>query len=228
MAEAHEHVIGPTLEKGVQIPGWFWISGPLSEIVQKRISKVAYSMVEKKSMMKRHKNKLTVTIVGAGGTAGCHITDKLLKRDYDLLFVEKEEGIAKLRERELSNAEAEEAVPRSDIVIMAVPDAKIGDISRNIVPMVKKNAIVILPDALAACARDVALHNDCTFVITHSYHPALFGEQDTPEVRNDFFGGIAKQDIVISLLQGNEEDLQKANESAWKCYPGCNLPQNHS
>jgi len=169
-------------------------------------------MVKEKCKMERHGKKLNVAIIGAGGTAGSHITDKLLKRDYSLFLVEKGEGVARLDERGLPTAKLEEAVPISDIVVMAVPDAKIGEISRNVVPMMKGDAIMILPDPSAAYAGEIALRDDCTFVITHPCHPALFGEQDTPEARKDFFGGIAKQDIVIALLHGREENFEKAKQ----------------
>jgi len=162
--------------------------------------------------MEKHGNKPNVAIIGAGGTAGSHITDKLLKKDYSLFLVEKGEGIARLRERGLPSTKLEEAVPESDIVIMAIPDAKIGEVSRNVVPMMKKDAIMILPDPSAAYAGEITLRDDCTFVITHPCHPTLFGEQDTPEARKDFFGGIAKQDIVIALLHGREENFKKAKK----------------
>lgn len=162
--------------------------------------------------MKKAGNKLTVTIIGAAGTAGSLVTDKLLKRDYNLLFCEKGDGIAKLRERGLIATGIEEAVPASDVVIMTVPDARIGEISKNVVPMMKKDATMILLDPAAAYAGELALRDDCTFIVTHPCHPPLFGEQDTPEARKDFFGGIAEQDIVIALLQGKEENLQKAEK----------------
>lgn len=162
--------------------------------------------------MKKAGNKLTVTIIGAAGTAGSLVTDKLLKRDYNLLFCEKGDGIAKLHERGLIATGIEEAVPASDVVIMTVPDARIGEISKNVVPMMKKDATMILLDPAAAYAGELALRDDCTFIVTHPCHPPLFGEQDTPEARKDFFGGIAEQDIVIALLQGKEENLQKAEK----------------
>lgn len=71
---------------------------------------------------------------------------------------------------------------------------------------------MILLDPAAAYLREVAMRDDCTFVIAHPCHPTLFGEQDSFEAYNDFFGGIAKQDIVIALLHGNEENLKTAEK----------------
>ena len=162
--------------------------------------------------MKRDEDKLTITIIGAGGTAGSRVTEMLLKGDYNLLFCEKGEGIARLRKRGLVNTKLEEAVPVSDVVIMTVPDAKIGEVSKIVVPMMKKDATMILLDPAAAYVGELVLREDCTFVIAHPCHPPLFGEQETPEARKDFFGGIAKQDIVIALLQGNREKFKTAEQ----------------
>ncbi len=164
--------------------------------------------------MNRSREKLTIAIIGAGGKMGSRITDNLLKRYYNLILCEKgEAGLARICEKGLSNTETEEAVPLSDVIIMAVPDAKLGGISKNVVPMMKKDATMILLDPAAVYAGEIALRDDCTFVVTHPCHPPLFREQDTPEARNDFFGGIAaKQDIVIALLQGKEENFQKAKQ----------------
>lgn len=155
-------------------------------------------------------SKLTVTVIGAGGTAGSFIVDRLLKGNYNVLLCEKGEGIKKLRERGFEPSEVEEAIPVSDVVIMAVPDDKIGEVSKAIVPMMKEDAIMILLDAAAAYIGDVYLRGDCTFIIAHPCHPQLFREYETPEAYRDFFGGVAKQDIVIALLQGRSEKLEVA------------------
>jgi len=157
---------------------------------------------------------MIVGIIGAGGKMGCRITDNLLKTDYELLFCENgKAGIERLKERNVSLTSIEETAKTSDIVILAVPDAKINEISHYIVPMLKKDAALVTLDPSAAYAGELALRDDCTFVVTHPCHPALFSEQDTDEARRDFFGGIAaKQDIVIALLQGKEEIFEKAQK----------------
>lgn len=167
------------------------------------------------------KNKeLKVAIIGAGGKMGCRITDNLVKEDYQLLLCENgEAGIARLEERGLSTTPSEEAVPQADIIILAVPDVLIGKISANVVPQMKPDATLILLDPAAAYAEQVLLRDDCTFVVTHPCHPALFSEQDTPEARQDMFGGIAaKQDIVIALHAGKEENFKVAEEVCIKMF----------
>jgi len=171
-----------------------------------------HAVSEGEGGMKRGGNLLTIAIIGAAGKMGSRITDNLSRGDFSLLLCENgDAGISRIRERGFSNTETKWAVPSSDVIIMAVPDAKIGGISKDIVPMMKAGATMILLDPAAAYIGELALREDCNFVVTHPCHPALFGEQDTPEARRDFFGGVAaKQDIVIALLRGDEGDFQMA------------------
>jgi hypothetical protein len=84
-------------------------------------------------------------------------------------------------------------------------------VSADVVPRMQPGAVAILLDPAAAHNDEVCLRDDCSFVVTHPCHPPLFGEQDTPEARRDFFGGIhAKQDIVVALHRGTEESYRLA------------------
>ena len=156
--------------------------------------------------------KLAVTVIGAGGKMGCRITDNLVKFDYNLFFCGNgEAGVERLKERGLRTTAIEEAVVKSDVVILAVPDAKINEISKHVVPMLTEDTTVVLLDPAAAYAGELALREDCTFVVTHPCHPELFYEQKTEAAKKDFFGGIAaEQDIVIALVQGKEKLFEKA------------------
>ncbi|WP_245996137.1 phosphogluconate dehydrogenase C-terminal domain-containing protein [Paenibacillus taihuensis] len=156
----------------------------------------------------------TIALIGAGGKMGCRITDNLKTAEYRLLLCEQSEsGIARIAERGLSITPNGEALAEADFVILAVPDAIIGPLSELIVPKLRPNTTVIVLDPAAAYANQVALRDDCTFVVTHPCHPALFEEQDSPEARKDMFGGIAaKQDIVIALHQGREDLYDEAEQ----------------
>lgn len=156
--------------------------------------------------------RLAICIVGAGGKMGSRITDNLRKLPYALSCVEKAEaGIRRLADKGLAVSAAETAVPASDIVVLAVPDARMAGVTREVVPLMKKGATAILLDPAAAYNGEVRLRDDCTFVVTHPCHPPLFGEQATPEARADFFGGIAAtQDIVVALYRGSEENFRAA------------------
>ena len=157
---------------------------------------------------------ITITIMGAGGKMGVRILNNLVKTRHKLLLCESAElAVKSIEERGLSVTAMEEAVPGSDIIIMAVPDAVLGKISHDVVPRMKENATFILLDPAAAYAKELAFRGDCTFVVTHPCHPGLFTEQETPEARADMFGGVAaKQDIVIALLHGREDLFNVAEE----------------
>jgi hypothetical protein len=152
--------------------------------------------------------------MGAGGKMGLRILNNLVKTEYRLLLCEVgERGIKSIEEKGLSVTAMQEAVPEGDYVIMAVPDAVLGKVSHSVVPRMKPGATFILLDPAAAYAEEIVLRDDCTFVVTHPCHPGLFSEQETPEAKADMFGGIAaKQDIVVALLQGGEEQFKVAEQ----------------
>lgn len=159
---------------------------------------------------------LTITILGAAGKMGDRITNNLVKYDYNLLFCEKgEAAIENLNERGLNNTKSEEAIPGSDLIILSVPDTLIGKISEQVVPMMKKDATLLLLDPAAAYAEEVTLREDCSFVVVHPGHPPLYREQDNLESYGDFFGGVlARQDVVAALIQGKEENFEIAKKVA--------------
>ena len=165
-------------------------------------------------MMIKKSEILTVCIIGAGGKMGCRITDNLVKCNYNLFLCENgEAGILRLKDRGLSTTPAEEAVVQSNVVILAVPDTKINEVSNYVVPMLREDTVVVLLDPAAAYAGELALRDDCTFVVTHPCHPELFYEQKTAAAKLDFFGGVAaEQDIVIALVQGKEGLFEHAQK----------------
>jgi hypothetical protein len=143
------------------------------------------------------------------GTRGL---ENLSTEQYTLLPCEKSPaGIERVEAKGFEVTLSEEAIPQSDVVVLAVPDALIKPTSAQLVPLMKPDSTCILLDPAAAYLGEVALRDDCSFVVSHPCHPALFAEQDSMEALKDHFGGtLAKQDIVIALLQGKEEKLQTA------------------
>ncbi len=152
--------------------------------------------------------KLIVSVIGAGGKMGTRTSKNLAKApdEIELLLVEAAEaGKKAIRERGFEVSAAEEAVPKSDIVVLAVPDTVMMKVSQGIVAMMRPGAGLIILDPAAAVMKEVALRDDCTFAITHPCHPSYFLDQDTYEARHDFFGGMGgKQDIVVSKIQGDD------------------------
>jgi hypothetical protein len=170
--------------------------------------------------MKSDQKKLTVTLMGAGGFAGWVILNNLVKTDHNLLICEiSPKAIEKIKGKGLSIIAMEEAVPLSDFIIMAVPDRFLGKISHNVVPRMKSGSTFILLDPAAAYAKEIALRDDCTFVVVHPCHPSLFSECKTAEERSDKWGGAAaKQDLVIALIQGIEKNFQIAEDISMQMF----------
>ncbi len=158
--------------------------------------------------------KIVVSVIGAGGKMGTRVTNNLAKHldRIDLNFCENSEaGIASIKARGFSTVAAETAVPKSDVVVLAIPDVIIKTVSVGMVKLMRPGATMIILDPAAAVARELALRDDCTFVVSHPCHPSYFTEQDSPEAKRDYFGGVAgKQDLVLSKIQGDDENFVAA------------------
>lgn len=158
------------------------------------------------------KTSQLIAVLGARGKMGSRISANLTKHGYDFVSCARDEaGLAALSVQGYRAMTSEEASRIADIVIFALPDAALPNLSRQLVPLLKPGAIVITLDPAAARAKQLTLRDDCTFVVVHPCHPVIFGNYDTPEERADQFGGVAaKQDIVIALLQGHEDAFETA------------------
>lgn len=157
--------------------------------------------------------KISIAVIGAAGKIGQRITTKLLKGDYNVLLCEKGEGKTKITKKGLKVFDAEEGVQQADIIIMAVPDEHMGEISNILVPLVKPDSIIIVLDAGAPYAGEFKTRNDCTFIATHPCHKSVFSYEENAEAQADVYGGgVAKQDIVIALMSGKEEKFELAKK----------------
>lgn len=155
----------------------------------------------------------TVAVLGAAGNMGSCIAWNLLESEYQTFLCEKGEGVNQLCKKGLENTEISKAVPKSDFVVMAVPDHKIGNISADVVPAMCENATMILLDHAAAYGEELTMREDCNFVVTHPCHPPLFEERETPEEHKDYYGGVvAQQDILVALVEGSDAAFAKARK----------------
>jgi len=151
--------------------------------------------------------KMKIALLGAGGKMGCRITKKIKDIDkYDISYVEiNEEGINRLEKLGVSITPEKEAVNNGDIIILAIPDRAIKKVSHKIVPWLKAGTIVIGLDPAIPYAGGLPERKDITYFVVHPCHPPLFHSETNPEAMVNWFGGIAKQDIVCALYQGPEE-----------------------
>ncbi|MFT3960332.1 phosphogluconate dehydrogenase C-terminal domain-containing protein [Propionivibrio sp.] len=158
--------------------------------------------------------RIVVSVIGAGGKMGTRVSNNLAKHpdSIDLRFCENSAGgVAAIQARGFSVVAAETAVPESDIVVLAVPDVIIKKVSVGIVALMKPGATLIILDPAAAVARELALRDDCSFVVTHPCHPSYFVNQESEEARADAFGGIAAtQDLVMAKIQGDDANFANA------------------
>ncbi|NWF85046.1 MAG: hypothetical protein HXY18_14605 [Bryobacteraceae bacterium] len=143
----------------------------------------------------------SVAIIGAGGKMGARAVDKLSAANrWRLLLCESDPSKAAA----LATTPLDEAMQSADHVVMAVPDALIGRISRDLVPRMKQGGTLIMLDAAAAYVGQLASRPGVTQMIAHPCHPPFFTVQPTPEAQADYFGGVAAQDIIVSLIEGDE------------------------
>jgi len=156
----------------------------------------------------------TVVIVGAGGKMGTRAAEKLAKDSrYNVVLCESSAERARALEEEgFKVAGLDAALPGADFVVLAVPDAFIGQIAQQVVPKMKQESTLIMLDAAAAYVNQLPEPGSLTFIITHPCHPPFFTDQATPEARRDYFGGTAEQDMVIALAAGSESKFEQAKE----------------
>ena len=149
----------------------------------------------------------TITLMGAGGKMGCRITDNLRKTEFAVRHVETGgRGIAALRQRGISPVTAEEALPYSDVVILALPDNRIGQVVKRLDPHLRSGTMLVALDIAAPLAGELPRREDLVYFVTHPCHPSVFGGETEPEAQLDFVGGVrARQNIVCCLMQGPEE-----------------------
>ena len=163
----------------------------------------------------------TIALMGAGGKMGCRLTDNLKDHaDYEMLYVEvSEAGRARMVEKGVSPTETDAALDRAQVVVLAVPDALIGVISRDIVPKLKPGTMVMGLDPAAGYAGVFPDRADITYFAAHPCHPPLFMEELTREAQTDWFGGYhARQSVVCALIQGPEEHYELGEKIAAAMY----------
>lgn len=164
---------------------------------------------------------MKLTLMGAGGKMGCRIADNLIKRDdFDARYVEVSPvGLERLAQRGLTPTPRDEALAHGEAVILALPDALLGRITHEIVPLLMAGTMVVTLDPAAAYAGVLAIRDDLTYFIAHPCHPPLFNDEATVEAREDWFGGVkAKQHIVCALHRGPEGDYAKGEAIARAIY----------
>jgi D-apionate oxidoisomerase len=165
---------------------------------------------------------MKITLLGAGGKMGGRITANLQHLpQYEVDYVEaSEERRQQMAEVGVKTTPMEEALGRTEAVILGVPDRLIGKITHDIVPKLKSGTIVIGLDPAAAYAGVMPEREDITYFIAHPCHPPLFSDTEPASAKSDWFGGqgTLKQSVVCALHQGPEEHYAVGEKLAAAMY----------
>jgi hypothetical protein len=161
-----------------------------------------------------------VALFGAAGKIGTRIANALRDElDYRMLYVEAgEAGLARLRERGLTPTSQETAVREADVVVLAVPDVLIRNVAGDVVPSLRSGALLICLDPAAPHGGELPMREDIAYFVVHPCHPPIVNDEVDPEARGDFWGGVAKQNIVCALMQGTEDDYATGVKIALKMF----------
>ena len=151
-----------------------------------------------------------LALFGAGGKMGMRLGANLAKStEFETLHVEvSEEGRARIKDAfDVDCVDPDTALKGADVIVLAVPDTLIGKISHGIIDKVKPGAMLFVLDGAAPFAGHLPERDDVSYFMSHPCHPPIWNDEDTPEGRRDYFGGIAaQQGIVNVLIQGPESD----------------------
>jgi D-apionate oxidoisomerase len=157
-------------------------------------------------------SNLTIAVVGAGGKMGTRVSNNLAKTDHTVFYTENfPPARQRVEEAGRTLTDTDTAVADADVVILAVPDRILGDISHDVVPKLRSGAIVLTLDPAAAYAGLLAERDDVSFAVAHPCHPSVFLERTSEEEWADTFGGIAApQNVVAAQETGTPEQKDVA------------------
>jgi len=161
-----------------------------------------------------------LALFGAAGKMGTRISTKLHgDEDFEVAYVEAgEAGLERLRERNLVPVPAAEAARWAEVVVFAIPDVYIGRTAREIVPLMRPGTMLVCLDPAAPYSGQLPERDNVTYFVVHPCHPPIVNDEVTPEARGDYFGGIARQNIVCALMQGPESDYARGEHVARRMF----------
>jgi hypothetical protein len=151
---------------------------------------------------------LRIALLGAGGKMGTRIRSKLAAvPDFSVDCVEIDSTATRtLSEAGIAVRSLPEAVASADVVVLAVPDRVIMQVSREVSEFMVKDLLVIGLDPAAAYAGILPKKKGVAYFICHPCHPMLFDPEISRHCSGDYFGGSAVQDTVCALHEGSEHD----------------------
>lgn len=166
---------------------------------------------------------MKIALMGAGGNMGIRVSCSLHgDPDYRVYYVEpSEKGLARMAQYGFAPVAQDEALAEAEVIILALPDALVGSIAEEIVPLLNPDTLVVGLDPAAAYARRLPQRPDIAYFVVHPTHPPFFDllQEPTPEARSDFWGGgFAHQSLVCALVQGSEADYARGEALARRIF----------
>ncbi|TXK20013.1 oxidoreductase [Homoserinibacter sp. GY 40078] len=157
---------------------------------------------------------IAIAVIGAGGKMGMRVSNNLVKTAHDVRYSENspagQERVTAAG-RELTSTP--DAVAGADVVILAVPDLALQAVSAEVVPQMKRGAVLLTLDPAAAYAGLLTRSDDVVQAVTHPCHPSVFVERHTPEEYADTFGGIAAKQDAIAAVESDDPAVQARVET---------------
>ncbi len=157
---------------------------------------------------------LTVTVLGAGGKMGMRVSNNLERSPHRVFYSENHPAAmerVRATGRELSDPSG--AVAQSDVIVMAVPDILLGQVSESIVPQTKPGAVLLTLDPAALYAELIAHRDGLYFAVAHPCHPSVFLQRKNSEEWADTFGGIAAPQDVVAALESDDQPVRDRTEA---------------
>ena len=160
-----------------------------------------------------------IALMGAGGNMGIRITKSIKDDpDYRMWYVEPaDRGRERLRQAGVKACGEDDALAAAEVIILAVPDAIIGQVATGLIRKLRTGALVIALDPAGNHACRIPVREDLAYFVTHPTHPPLYdllAEEDAAARRDYWGGGLARQALVCALLQGPEEAYETGERIA--------------
>jgi D-apionate oxidoisomerase len=154
-----------------------------------------------------------VAVVGAAGKMGLRVSRNLERSRYRPIYSESSlRGRERLVELGRQVVDGREAAAQADIVVLAVPDIVLGEVSKDLVPLMRPGAALLTLDPAAAYAGVLARRDDVPLAVAHPCHPSIFLERTSPEQYTDTFGGESSPQDVVAAVEGGGPHDQAAVE----------------
>ena len=148
---------------------------------------------------------LTIAVIGAGGKMGMRVSNNLVKTSHTVYYSENSPaGQERTTAAGRTLTASADAVAGADVVVLAVPDLALGAVSGELVPLMKKGAILLTLDPAAAYAGLLTSSPDVIQAVAHPCHPSIFLQRQTPEEWADTFGGIAAPQDAIAAVESDD------------------------